>query len=470
MSNIPSTPSAPAAPASPPAPAASPAITENRGATRNGSVLPEGVKVDHSHSADTFFAAHQQANPPVPVVGSPTPAAPAVPATLAASVVTAAPTPELPVAPAKGSLSEKLLAKSKPAAPSAPVAPAAPVAGSENPEDAITLDPKYSAPAHESFQKIKGITVGLRDQLNAAREETRQLKTQLDAAKSGAPAADTAEIDKLRAEHKTMSERLMLVDLREHPRFQAEFVAPQQQALTSASELLTAAGVTNIDVQSLLLKPRAEFGKAVSEAAQKLSDFDRTDFAENMRKAWTLHQQAGAALTKSRETYGALRNQTDAQHKQVFERTWGRAAGQVAEHIVELEVPENATADVRSEIESYNSAFKGLRTVAEQRALGVASTESVAENAIKSAAYDFHIQQAMPRLMKEIDGLLTLNRQLAAELKGVRDRNPNRQISGSPAPGAGSGGANPDGTLSNDQLSKMSHADAAAALAPRRVG
>jgi hypothetical protein len=164
-----------------------------------------------------------------------------------------------------------------------------------------------------------------------------------------------------------------------------------------------------------------------------------------------------------------LRNQTDAQQKQAFERTWGRAAGQVAEHIVELEVPDDATPELRSEIESYNAAYKGLRTVAENRAFGPMTTDAVAEAAIKSAAYDFHIQKAMPKLMKEIDGLITTNRGLIAQINAIKSRNPNLQISGQSAPGS-VGGLGPDGTLSLDQLSKMGHAEAAAALAPRMAG
>ncbi len=464
MSNIPVVP--PVAPAPPAATPPAPSITDHRGASRNSNVLPEGVKVDHSHSADAFFEAHQAANAPVPIVAANPSAAPVIPTPIAQAPVAASPEPT-PV-PAKGSLAEKLAAKSKPAAP---VAPVVPVTGAKNPEDEITLASSYSAPAHESFSKIKTITVGLRDQLNAAREEARQLKEQVAAAKSSVVVPDTAEIERLRAEHKTMSDRLALVDLREHPKFQAEFLQPQSQALQAAAELLVAGGVSGVDVSSLLLKPRADFGKAVSEAASKLSDFDRTDFAENMRKAWTLNENSKAALSKSREIYGAMRNQSESSQRAAFDKTWGKAAGQVAEHIVELEVPDNANEATRTEIEQYNAAFKGLRTVAEQRAFGPASAEVVSENAIKSAAYDFHIQKAMPRLMQEFNELLTLNRAMAAQLQAVRDRNPNRQISGAPTGGTGGGGgAGADGTLSMEQLSKMTHEQAAAALAPRRMG
>jgi hypothetical protein len=432
------------------------------------SVLPEGLKVDHGHSADEFFARHQEANglsapAPVAPAAAAAPVAPVVPPVAAATVA-----PEPSSVPVKGSMMDKLAAKAKPAAPAvpAPVVPAAPSAA--NPEDQISLDPKYSPAAHASFAQIKGIAAGLRDQLNAARETERQLKAQLDAAKSATPVPDVAEIEKLRAENKAFSDRLMLVDLREHPKFQSEFVAPQQQALQTAKELLVANGKSD-DISRLVDLPRGELGKTLSEITKDLPDLDRRDVTDSVYKAWTIAQQASSALSKSRETYGALRNQTDATQKQAFERTWERSAGHVAEHIVELEVPDDATPEVRASIEADNAAFKGLRTVAEQRAFGPATSEVVAENAIKSAAYDLHIQRVMPRIIKEYDSLLTLNRQLAGELQAIRDRNPNRQIAGVAA-GGGGGGLGPDGTLSEAQLSKMTHEEAAAALAPRVGG
>jgi hypothetical protein len=425
--------------------------------------------MDTRHSADGFYEAHKAANDPSAAPAIPAPAAsPAAPAAPAAQpiVASAAPAPVTPAEPPRGSLAAKLAAKAQPAA----AAPVEPTAGA-NPEDSVVLDKGYSQAAHDSFKQIKGITSGLRDQLNAARENERQLKAQLDAAKSATPAPDVAEIEHLRAEHKQMSDRLALVDLREHPKFQAEFVMPQQAALAEAAALLAANGITGVDVANLLSKPRSELGKAVSEVASKLPDFDRVEFSENIRKAYALNQNAQSALAKSREIYGGLKNQTETQQKSAFNKTWDRSAGPLSEHIVEIDIPADLTdAHARAAAEAYNASIKGLRTVAEQRAFGPATAENVSENAIKSAAYDFHIQQAMPRLMGEFQSLLNLNKQLADQLTAIRGRNPNAQISGAGNGGPTQGGGNPDGTLSMEQLSKMSHADAAAALAPRMRG
>ena len=468
MSNV--SPVAPAAPAAvEPAPAPAPKVGPVSVAPPVRDNLPTSanLKPNPNHSADGFFEKHVAVNPAVAKALADkgvSVAPPPVEAPAAKEPAADPPVVEAPPPAEKGSLTAKIAARSKPATVVSADASVTPKG--TNPEDEVQLGKEFSEAAHVSFGKIKSITSGLRDQLNASRETERQLKAQLDAAKAGAPVVDNTEVDRLRAEHKSMSDRLALVDLREHPKFKAEFVDPQNQALADASALLTANGIQGVDVASLLNRPRSEFGKAVSEAASKLSDFDRTDFAENMRKAWALNQGATAALGKSREIYGAMRNQTEAAQKQAFERTWGRTTGQVFEHLVELEAPDNATADQMAGVEQYNTAFKALRTVAEQRALGPASPEVVSENAIKSAAYDFHMREAMPRIAKELDALLTLNRKLSGELNAIRGRNPNYQISGAASPQ--SGGAGPNGELSIAQLSTMSHADAATALAPRR--
>ena len=465
MSNLSAPPAVQATPAAPAAPAAP--VHQNP-----SDLLPAGVKMDTRHSADGFFEAHKAANDPSAAPAIPAPAAsPAAPAAPAAQpiVAAAAPATVTPAEPPKGSLAAKFMPKA--AAASAPPAPAEPPAAGANPEDSVVLDKGYSQAAHDSFKQIKGITAGLRDQLNAARESERQLKAQLEAAKSTTPAPEAAEIERLRAEHKQMSDRLALVDLREHPKFQAEFVMPQQAALAEASALLAANGITGVDVANLLSKPRSELGKAVSELAGKLSDFDRVEFSENIRRAYALNQNAQSALAKSREIYGGLKNQNETQQKSAFNKTWDRSAGPLSEHIVEIDIPADLTdAHARAAAEAYNASIKGLRTVAEQRAFGPATAENVSENAIKSAAYAFHIQQAMPRLMGEFQSLLNLNKQLADQLTAIRGRNPNAQISGAGNGGPTAGGGNPDGTLSMEQLSKMSHADAAAALAPRMRG
>lgn len=429
VANPPVTPVEPAAPAA--APASPPADPR--------SSLPASAKITVSsrHDATDFFDAHKAANgAPVKPAAPVAPGEPVKPAVAAVAPVEPTATP---------SLAQKLAAKTLPATVEPAAAPAVAAALGTNPEDAVVLDKNLSPKAHESFGQMKTITKGLRDQLIISTQRETQLKTELEAAKKGVVGPDAAEVTRLREEHKAMSDRLMLVDLQAHPKFNAEFVAPRDAAVQAAQELLTANGVQGVNVADLLAKPRAEFGKAVSEAAKTLSAFDQTDFAENMRRAYGLKQQGEQALSKSREVYGALRAQTIDGQKKAFESVWGKAWGQFTEHAVESDIPANATPEMRAAIEDYNNSFRGIRQQAERIALGATNESTVAESAIKAAAYDFHIQKVQPRLLAEINHYMGQVQTLTKEIAAIRDRNPNLRISASPAvlPGGSKDPADP---------------------------
>lgn len=426
--------------AAPPAPAPE-AIRASRGG------LPESANIKiEPHDASKFFEAHEVANGKRPAPLTPLADAPAADAPAA-----------------KGSLAEKLAAKKLP-----PVIAPAPAGGAPetSPLDAITLDSRYSESARSSFDKLKTHAQGLVDQLNAARETERRLGTELTAAKSGAAPVDSEELTKLRTENQRLSDRLLVTDLREHPKFQAEFIAPQEHALANAQEILTAAGIADVKASDFLGKNRIDFGKAVSEAAKSLDPFNMSEFTRSMSTAWQIDQNAKAALGRSKEVYAGMRTNTVESQKSAFEKVWGRTAGHVNEHIVEIDVPEGATPEQQQAIEGYNTAFRGLRTRAEQIAFAPTTSEGVSENSIKAAAYDFHINQALPRILGEHQAALNEIRNLRAQIDGIRGRNPNIQIRGS-AP-AGSSIPVGDTGYTREQLSAMTASEAAAALAPRR--
>ena len=407
--------------------------------------LPESVniKTDHGHDATSFFEKHQAEQRAAQAAAATPPTAPAAPAATSAPVA-----PSAPAKADEGSLISRMMPKS--ATPPAPAAPAKPEGELE-----VTLDPKASPAAHESFKLIKTRAEGLQSQLIIRDKEVAQLRAELDAAKKGVVGPDAEEITKLKAEHKSMSDRLMVVDLQDHPRFKAEFVDPQNAALAAAQEI---AG-PEAKLGGLLALPRSEFGKAVSELSKNLSDFDRVDFAENMRKAYAIKQQANSALAHSREIYSGLRAKTMQAQKQAFDAVVDPIWTQVSEHLIKTDVPADATPEVRASIERYNSELESIRANAEKIATGPTDERGIATSALKAAAYDFHINRAMPRLLGEVQVLMD---QLAAskkELAELRSRAPGRQLSGSPNPTEGG----PD-------LFKMSHSEAANFLASRGRG
>ena len=327
----------------------------------------------------------------------------------------------------------------------------------DNPEDKIVLTETASPKAHESFDQMRAISRGIRDQLIEKDKQLTAIKAELESAKKGVVGPDAEEVTRLRDEHKKMSDRLMLVDLQEHPQFQREFVAPRDAALAAAQEI---AG-PDAKLSGLLSLSRKDFGNAVSEIAKNLTQFDQTDFADAMRRAYQLKHQADQALSKSREVYQGLRQQTASAQKRAFSEVVDPLWAKVSEHLVTTDIPADATPQVRSALERYNNELGQIRVNAERIATATSDPKDIATAALKAAAYDFHINMAMPRLLGEYQALLNERQALKAQLADIRGRAPGRQLSPTPTSEPAS---------STADLSKMGHHEAAEFLARRGAG
>lgn len=338
------------------------------------------------------------------------------------------PEPEAKIEPQPGSLAAKLAAKSAPAPKLEPVL--APM-----PEDPVAKLEAEMRAHNPKWKPAQGWDA-LKTTLKAADEKRAAVEKELEATKArlASPilAGMTAEeVESLKAREKSASDRLMVVDLESHPAFRAQYVEPKNAEIAKANELLSVHGI-KADAAALLAKPRAELGKAVSELIKDVPEYDRVEIAEAIRKAHTLDQSARSALSQSKELQKGLQAKTVERQRNAFNSRWAPVSAALGEHIVELDVPANATPEQRADIEGYNADFKGLRAKAEAIALSPISEEGIAESAMKAAAYDFHIQKAMPRIIREYEEVVTLNRQLATELAALKGRNPNHGIKGSP--------------------------------------
>jgi uncharacterized protein YukE len=412
--------------------------------TERGNVLPEGIKVDYSHSATGFFERQQAVNKGEKPVDGPTGNTGPVgvegksgPVKVNLVVVEE---------PAKGNLAAKL-AKPKVANPTA--TPVAKVDdGKSFVEKLDTAPDPEPGKAGEHFKTWKGQA---KHEIVGLQTRVRELEAQVATAKTAAPVpVATEEVERLKAEHKTMSERLLILDVQAHPAFKTQFTEPKRAAIEAAQELLKAGEIEGVDVTALLNKPRSEFGKAVSEAGAKLSDYDRTDFAEQMRKAYTIAQNERDALGKSKETLQAIQQSNNGRAKQAFAAVEQELTAKAGEFMPALEEPANATPEQRQAIETYNEAVKSLPAAARKLAFDSNDEKTVATSAFKAAAYDLHVQHVLPRILAEYDEVVSVNRGLTQELAAIRSRNPNLQRHGP----ASSGDGSPD-------PSKMNHADAA---------
>lgn len=455
MSDINTAPApVPVAPSPNPAPTPEPAVS--KGALPNNGLPDSAVfQPKPDNGVDKFFDEHQRRNSGAPAA----PAVAQVPAAVAAPKPEHAPAAPKADDPKPTSIAQRLAAKHKAPAPAQAAEPIAPAPGS-NPEDNLALysdvaDPKPNTPAAQ-WREMKTITKGLRDQVILKDQKIHDLEAQIAAAKSGTATPDDAEIARLREEHRQMSDKLAIFDLREHPDFRRTVLEPKEAALAEASAILKASGV-DVDPAALLHKSsKVEFLKSMGEAIKTLSVPEQYEATQLLRTAYDFQQKEAVMSAKARETYGALRQQGTDRQKRIFEQTWMRASAPITEHLVELEVPDNATPEQRKDVEDFNKSVQGLRNSAEQIAFGTSDPEGVANAAIKAAAYDLHVQKVLPRVLSEYEGLLKLNAQMAEQLKAIRDRNPNR--AGAPA------GVSAGGPSDPQDVRNMSHEAAADAL------
>lgn len=440
-----STAAEPVAPIAPPPAAPVPPTADDR------SVLPAGVVVNPVHDASEFFKKHKEANPDVVPPPKPAEPPPAKPADTKIE-----PTPE---PAAKPGLADKLLKKT-PTSAAAPAPDKKPDAAQDDflktLESAPPPDMSKKGAVAEHFDKWKGEA---KHHISGLSTKIGELEKQLaEARKAPVSAVAAPEVEKLKAEHKEMSDRLLILDAQNHPQFRQQFTEPKKAVLENAANILTENGVAGIDVAGLLAKPRSEFGKAVSEASSKLSDFDKTEFQTEMKRAWDIQQNERAALGRSRETLQAIQQQNQSRGQQAFDSVAKELTSAVGEFMPTMEVPDGATADVKDEIEKYNAAAQFLPEAAKKIAFDVGDEKAVAKHAFKSAAYDFHINHALPKLLHEHQGAIDMIASLRKELTDIRARNPNLNRH---AP-AGSDNGAPD-------PSKMTHAEAARFFAAPRT-
>lgn len=401
----------------------------------NLDVLPESVraaapKQNLEAEVDKFFTKPSAPAAPKPPAAQPAAQPPAEPGvkpkteTLADKLAARAAKPKVPAEGAKPD--------AKPSEAPAPEGQkSAAQEAKKNPEDELDLDTKASTAARENFAKLRSITKGVRDQLINRDRELTELRTKLEAASKAPTSEQLARLESLEKEHKALSDRLLLIDTQNHPQFKAQYVAPREAALATAKELLEANGVQGADLNKLLAMPRGDLGKAVSEIVKTLPDLDRSEVSQAVLQAWKLNQAGDAALKNASQTYQGIRQHTVEQQKQLFNSQFERLTA--GHQVAKLEIPADASAEVRAEYEAFNKDAESIRTHAEQIALEPTTEDRIVEHAMKVAAYDFHLKHVQPKLLAAINDRNEVIARLTSELEGFRARNPNRQIA--PIPG-----------------------------------
>ena len=301
----------------------------------------------------------------------------------------------------------------KPAEPAAPVVPTDDI-------DKMELGEKASDNARTNFAKLREVAKQERLAKAALEKQLADLKAQQETLAKAAP-QDTAEQERLRAEHKAMADRLALVDLKNHPDYVRQYEVPKTAALAEAKEVLDYNEIP-ANLESLMGKPLKEFSAEVSKLTKDMNSMDATAVQTSLRNAWKINNDATSALSKSQELAKALSEKSAHAQKQAVEKVWGTF--KEAESILaKRPVPEGATPEELAEITSYNEAVQGLRSNYERNAFGRMTEEETARMALKATTFDFiqtHGVRMMDRAYKSMEARAIAAEKQLNELKAAR--------------------------------------------------
>lgn len=308
----------------------------------------------------------------------------------------------------------------------------------DHPEDKLDLDQRSSPIARENFAKLKSISKENRRLAQEREQKIREYEAKFaELQKAPAPSAtsgfDAAEIERIKAENKRLSDIVLIKDTENSPVFQNQYVKPKREALAAAEELLKAHG-KEANLAALIAMPRGELGKAVNEILKELPPFDQTEISSQIQRAYQLRQQEQNALKEASATDGAIREQNARRDAQAFDNVWKQHSPKLQEMIQVFDLPAGVklTAEQQAKVEEYNTAVKSLESQARKIATGAATHESIADASIKAAAYDLHVGHILPKMQAEIaaefNQMQEVISQLTKEVEGYRSRNPNKQI------------------------------------------
>lgn len=256
-------------------------------------------------------------------------------------------------------------------------------------------------------------------------------------AKSTAPVDDAtrSRLAELEEQNKSFSERLKVLDLRNHPEFVSKYLTPQEQA---KNKLLAIAKSDEVDVNvdSLLALSGKKFNSAVSETLESLTPYARVQFQAALDTLLSARVGADEALAKADESLKAMSSHSGARSRAEFDK--------VAKDYTGLYAPvtpdEKADDAAKQAAAAYNADLAAVTKAAEQYAFGALDERKAAELAHKAAMFDFTLSRGIPRIGELYNAELAANAEKIAALeKQVADL-----TKASPRISGGAGGSSTD--------------------------
>lgn len=306
----------------------------------------------------------------------------------------------------------------------APVQPAPEV----DPVDKMRLPENANPESVTNFANLAKVAKERKAMADKAAQEAADLRKQLEQARAGVT-PDTVEIERLRTEHKAAMDRLMVLDLQNHPDFTKQYVEPRKHALAQAKEVLDYNERSAPDLSGLLAKPLKEFNAEISALTKDMNSADATTVVASLRQARELHAREQSALSKSGELHQQMQQRTQQAQKAAFESV----VKDVLPNFTERAIADTMSAEEKAEASAYNESVRSLRSNAEKLAFGKLDERAVADLALKGAAMDHMVRHAVPFLERHVASQNQIISSLRAELAALRGGNAPATVSTAPA-------------------------------------
>lgn len=392
-------------------------VTNDTTTTTEPSPTPDDSRQVHLVDAQRFFAAE--------------------PAADAKTTTTEAPkTAEQAAAPAKPADKIAAVIKLPGSTQKTEVAPVVDAAVEDIAKDLTPPDEKSKSFA--GWKELKTRAQAHAERAAKLERELSDLRKTAESSKATAPVdeATRARLTQLETENKAFSDRLKVLDLRNHPEFVSKFVTPQDQAKAQLAAVVKSEEV-NINLDGLLALSGKKFNVAVSEALETLTPYGRVRFQAALDGLLAARVGAEDALAKADESLKSFSQNSGARSRAEFDKVAGQYNGLYAP----ISVDDKAADEVKQAAAAYNADLAAISKSAEQYAFGSLDETKAAELAHKAALFDFTVARGIPRIGELFNAELAANAATIAALeKQVKELTAaSPRLDG----GGSSGGGNP---------------------------
>lgn len=286
-------------------------------------------------------------------------------------------------------------------------------------------DPDDAIPEND-WKAAKLARKELAKKLEASQAELA--KYQEDLGKYRQVAADPVEADRLRREHKELSDRVALFDFQAHPDYKRQFVEPKDKIVKDVDAILRENGIEGVDIASIVNKPRAERSKLLSELEGKLNSYDIGELRMAVRDLSKLSEAEKSAMANRETLAQEYKRQSEVKMRQAFEEVQKtESLGFLAKP---RDIPEDADPEEKQSIQAFNEGLRQVRLQAEKYAFAVADERSAASVATKAANFDLLQKHALPIMVADYNKLREINAQMAERLASLEGHRPGADFDG----------------------------------------